>query len=346
MARASAARRAAVAAALAAALASAAVAARAQDASPSSGVREMIRQRNLADSTRAAGSPPVATPPRTGAGGAPASAATLADTSLGDFGRVPGMPLRFGDGYARVRRSPGLAPGDPSQTGPGEALLTGRMRFYGVEGDVQLRFDERGLGSVAWKARPISPNQRDYVEDQLRREGARARCMRYDDRLRECDWVGAVTVHVKSDTSGMTAESVRPGAAPTRALVLLTDTQRDSIAEAQRVAPFLADPTPILADTLTIDPAATPGRRSPPVLQQAFPADYPDALLERGITGIVRVLALVGTNGRVAYANPTDGPPELRPYARDTVMKFRFNGYQDGGKPVRFWVWVPVRFGV
>ena len=113
-----------------------------------------------------------------------------------------------------------------------------------------------------------------------------------------------------------------------------------------RLRPFLSDPTPILPDTLSLDPAAPPGPLAPPVLIKTAPPIYDDALAARGVKGIVQVLALVGLDGLVNYSRATDGPEELREPAMRTVTHFRFSGYTYNGQKVRFWVWIPVRFGV
>jgi hypothetical protein len=82
------------------------------------------------------------------------------------------------------------------------------------------------------------------------------------------------------------------------------------------------------------------------MLIKTAPPIYDDALAARGVKGIVQVLALVGLDGLVHYSRATDGPEALREPAMRTVTHFRFSGYTYNGQKVRFWVWIPVRFGV
>jgi hypothetical protein len=225
-------------------------------------------------------------------------------------------------------------------------VLAGPMRWFGIDGDIRLTFGPQGLSRLHWNAHRPAPHQRDYVEDALARAGYRRHCKRYDVRDRECTWNGALEVRVKCDSTTLTAEITGLGPDARRDQNVMSDDERERIAEQKRLEPYLADPAPILDDTLSLDPAALPGRHAAPTLLQAMPPDYSDALRARGVTGIVHVLALVGLDGRVTYTRATDGAPELRPLATDTLRRYRFSGYNDAGRKVRFWVWVPVRFGV
>ncbi|MFI5372388.1 MAG: energy transducer TonB [Candidatus Eisenbacteria bacterium] len=273
-------------------------------------------------------------------------AASANDTTIGTGARIPGTVLRMGDGAGRVRRRYAVSAGDAAGTVPGELALEGEVRYFGIPSRARLVFDPTGLSRASFSVTVPSPNQRDYLEDQMVRSGYRRQCQRLDDQGRECDWTGALIVHVKCDSAMMTAEVVAVGAELTRSLHLPTAEERQRAVEEARLRPILSDPTPILSDTLSIDPAAPPGRLAPPVLLQAIPAPYDDALSARGIKGIVQVLALVGIDGLVQYSRATDGPKELQATAMRTVTHFRFSGYLFNGQKMRFWVWIPVRFGV
>jgi hypothetical protein len=302
-------------------------------------VRDLGPQQAPADSARdaaAARAGPAVPPP----------VPVTSDTSLGAGPRVPGTVLRMGEGYARSRRRPGFAPTENVDAAASAVMLAGPLRFFGVDGRARTTFDPSGLSRVTWTMKPLAPHQRDYIEDQLRRLGYRPRCQYLDVNRRECDWVGELQVHVKCDTVMMTAEVVRAGAAPSRDLHLHTEEDRERAAFDTRLRPYLDDPTPILADTLTLDPAAPPGRHAAPVLMKTVPPVYDDALRARGIVGVVPVLALVGLDGSVQFTRADEGPKELRSIALENVSQYRFGGYFDSGKRVRFWVWIPVRFGV
>lgn len=268
------------------------------------------------------------------------------DTTIGSGARVPGTRLRLGDGAGRARRGYALLPGNADEVAPGEVQLAGDIQYFGIPSKGKLVFDPSGLTRASFQVDHPSPNQRDYLEDQLTRSGYRRECQHRDDRARECDWIGAVLIHVKCDSALMTAEVVAAGAELSRSLQLPTAEDRARAAEEARLRPFLTDPTPILPDTLSLDPAAPPGPLAPPMLLKTAPPIYDDALAARGVKGIVQVLALVGPDGLVNYSRATDGPEELRGPAIHTVTQFRFSGYTYNGQKVRFWVWIPVRFGV
>jgi Gram-negative bacterial TonB protein C-terminal len=308
----------------------------APDTSHGTVVREVARAHAAtADSARAAA--PVAPM-------APAVSAN--DTTIGGGARLPGTRLRFGEGAGRARRYYALAPGDPGEVAGGELLLAGDVMYFGMPSKGKLVFDPGGLTRATFVVATPSPHQRDYLEDQLTRFGLRRDCERRDDRASECDWTGAVMIHVKCDSALMTAEVVTVGGELSRSLHLPTAEDRARAAEEARLRPYLTDPTPILPDTLSLDPAAPPGPMAPPMLIKTAPPIYDDALAERGVKGIVQVLALVGLDGLVNYSRATDGPAELHEPALRTVAHFRFSGYTYNGQKVRFWVWIPVRFGV
>jgi TonB family protein len=75
---------------------------------------------------------------------------------------------------------------------------------------------------------------------------------------------------------------------------------------------------------------------------------YPPEAVAAGIEGDVEVLMLVNTRGRVArveVVNP-DRYPLLEQAVRQAVSKSRFAAYVVNGKPIPFWVRVPVEFRI
>lgn len=100
----------------------------------------------------------------------------------------------------------------------------------------------------------------------------------------------------------------------------------------------------------------TPRRRAPPnpddfiyvetlpeVKLQA-PPPYPPGLANQGVGGEVRVLALVGPNGRVldAFAKePVEGFDEVAVVA---VRQWQFKAARCGGNRIAVWVLIPVKF--
>ncbi len=98
----------------------------------------------------------------------------------------------------------------------------------------------------------------------------------------------------------------------------------------------------------------TPGQPAPGVrvggqAQEArvikrFPATYPTIAKTSHITGIVRVHATIGKNGRVKKANAVSGPQILRSAAVDSVLKWIYSPAILDGEPVEAETQVDVNF--
>ena len=283
--------------------------------------------------------------PAAGAAAAP-DTAHASSTPVRVGPRVPGTSLHFGSTLEETVRLSGTSPGTAPDAGPGERVFSGPMRFYGLDAQAQLYFSpERNLAHAAFEVPRCTPRQRQFVEDELTRQGYQRLCTRYDEIKRVCDWSGRVFVHLDSDTVGLSARiaadlgdltTVVPGSA-------VREDPRHA-ADMKRLQPHLADPAPILADTLSLENEVAPGKSPPPMLIHAMPAAYNDALRARGIEGTVLVLALVNLAGAVEYSTPLDGPEELWPFALEAVGHYQFGTYRVATIPTRFWVKIPVRF--
>lgn len=83
-----------------------------------------------------------------------------------------------------------------------------------------------------------------------------------------------------------------------------------------------------------------------PVLAHAATPTYPEIAKEAGVEGTVRVLALVGLDGRVIDTRiaPNGSVPMLDDAAREALMRFVFTPALANGHPVMVWVSVPVVF--
>ncbi len=75
-----------------------------------------------------------------------------------------------------------------------------------------------------------------------------------------------------------------------------------------------------------------------------FPAVYPTIAKTSHITGIVRVHARIGKNGRVTRANAVSGPQVLRPAAVESVLKWIYSPAILDGEPVDADTQVDVNF--
>jgi TonB family protein len=125
-------------------------------------------------------------------------------------------------------------------------------------------------------------------------------------------------------------------------------------------APPPAAAQPAAAAPRPAQPAAQAPRTTPPAAQapevrqggrvqearviKRFPASYPTLARQMRITGIVRVHATVGKNGKVKKANAVSGPQMLRAAAVDAVMKWLYSPAILDGEPVESETQVDVNF--
>src|ERR1700694_3433106 len=96
--------------------------------------------------------------------------AAAPDTSL----RVPGTALRFGSSLAQVERVTHMQPAPtntPPGANPGAATRQARLRFFGLDGEATLGFEDGVLVNARVTVAQPSPHDIDYVEDDLARQG-------------------------------------------------------------------------------------------------------------------------------------------------------------------------------
>ena len=79
---------------------------------------------------------------------------------------------------------------------------------------------------------------------------------------------------------------------------------------------------------------------------ERVPPVYPAAAEAAGITGTVRIQALINVNGRVADTRVVWSVPGLDASALDAVKRWRFAPARTGDRPVPVWVGIPVRFNL
>jgi len=252
--------------------------------------------------------------------------------------RIPGTALRVGDPVAVVRGRPELRALPDPDLAPGELAYGGTLRFYGSPGSAKLVFHDGGLARATLVLKRASPRTRAYVEDDLRRLGYQPSCRRAGANDRDCDWAGPLSVLVRADTAQLSFDVIAAGV--TRAEASPGGrTTRSAIRDLKAV--LLADSTPILPDTL--DPNEdNPNGYPKPTITKSHIARIPDEMRGSVERARVVVLALVGLDGAVQYAEAAEGPEELGPIATGAVMQYRFQRYSTRAGPTRFWVRVGV----
>jgi TonB family protein len=82
-----------------------------------------------------------------------------------------------------------------------------------------------------------------------------------------------------------------------------------------------------------------------PVLVSRIEPDYSDSLREAGVGGTVRLALLIGRDGEVIDARVMKSIPALDDAALAGVRQWRFRPAICGGKPLAYWLVVPVTFG-
>jgi hypothetical protein len=91
-------------------------------------------------------------------------------------------------------------------------------------------------------------------------------------------------------------------------------------------------------------PAAVGGQAQEARVIKRVAAVYPDIARSHHITGIVRVQATIGKDGRVKKATALSGPPTLRSSATDSVMKWIYSPAILDGTPVETTTLVDINF--
>jgi TonB family protein len=144
--------------------------------------------------------------------------------------------------------------------------------------------------------------------------------------------------------------NVRPLALGSALVAALVMAGCSSTREVRHPAPNPAArpaPEPI-SDTLKVDEVAGPDASvvidQGPIAIRKVPPSYPDAARSAGVQGLLRVQALIGTQGRVEDTRMVQSIPLLDEAAMAAVRQWEFKPAMAKGRPVPVWVTVPVRF--
>ena len=176
------------------------------------------------------------------------AAAPAPDTSL----RLPGTALRFGMSQAQVERVVRAQPAPAAAVAPSPAPSTPgapppvHVRFFGLDGEAKLEFEDGVLARAAFRVAHPSPHDIDYVEDDLARQGFRRRCEMREGLNRRCVWTARARVQLS--TSPMSLEAYIEPVAATMAIPAAT--------------PIAATPPPALGNPVAI-PRPVPATAAP-----------------------------------------------------------------------------------
>lgn len=283
------------------------------------------------------------------------AAAAAPDTSL----RLPGTALRFGMSQAQVERvvraQPAPAAPSPAPSTPG-APPSVHVRFFGLDGEARLEFEDGVLARAAFRVAHPSPHDIDYVEDDLARQGFRRRCEMREGLNRRCVWTARARVQLS--TSPMSLEAyIEPVAATTTipAATPIAATPPPAVENPVAIPrPLPATAAP--AETLQLSfrdpgvPAQTtsaspwPDSLPWPQVLVACHAVRPEIARQSGVFGRVMVEALVDSSGYVAAARVVRGVPMLDAAALECARQYRFAPYRWRGLVHPFRVALPIRF--
>ena len=140
---------------------------------------------------------------------APPLAAWAASGSPGGTIPIPGtafrlgMPLSLVDSMVSMRIA-----GRPSSP----KRRNGLSRFFGLDAATTLDFESARLTHARFELKEISTHSRDYIEDQLRREGLKPQCALWDAEHHDCDWSNGSVMHVTWEQGSLTADVAAPEA--------------------------------------------------------------------------------------------------------------------------------------
>lgn len=278
---------------------------------------------------------------------APPLAAWAASGSPGGTIPIPGtafrlgMPLSLVDSMVSMRIA-----GRPSSP----KRRNGLSRFFGLDAATTLDFESARLTHARFELKEISTHSRDYIEDQLRREGLKPQCALWDAEHHDCDWSNGSVMHVTWEQGSLTADVAAPEAGAVGAASVASSAPAMSApAEASPSAPASAAAglaaLPMLSDTLFI---GWPGESSPShrARTQVPPAPpvYPAAARQAGVQGVVRLVATVDARGRVRNTEILRSIPELDRAAAEAARSCSFVPLGPPGTPQGFRVVVQVRF--
>ena len=257
-----------------------------------------------------------------------AAGATAAapDTSL----RVPGTALRFGSSLVqveRVIRTLPAAPGTPAGVNPGATARQARLRFFGLDGEATLGFEDGMLAGVRVTVAQPSPHDVDYVEDDLARQGFHRRCELRDGINRNCEWTARARVRLTTSATSLEAE-MEPAGVPGR-----------PGAQGGGAPPAAAPP-----ETLALTAPSPHDSLPAPVVLDSCVAVRPDIARQSGVFGRVVVEASVDTGGRVTAVRVVRGVPMLEDAALECARRYHFAPYFRHGRVHPFRVALPIRF--
>ena len=290
------------------------------------------------------------------------AAAPASDTSL----RVPGTALRFGMSQAQVQQvirtqsslgvvPPAFTPGGPSPAAPAApappaapaapgAAPPVRVRFFGLDGQAALEFQDGLLARAVVKVANPSPHDIDYIEDDLARQGFHRRCDSREGLNRRCDWTARA--HVRLTTSEASLEAilepiaVPPRPAPARATVAALPLPT-AAALPETLQLSFHDPGPP-AESAPASPA--PDSLPWPLVLSSCQPVRPEIARQSGVFGRVLVEATVDSSGTVVAARIARGVPMLDAAALECARQYRFARYRWRGRVHPFRLAIPIRF--
>ncbi len=269
------------------------------------------------------------------------------DTSL----RVPGTALRFGMSQAQVQRVLGAQPAPSVQTPvppPGavappavsSAAPAVRVRFFGLEGQATLGFEDDVLANVEIRVSNPSPHDIDYVEDDLTRLGFRRRCETREGLTRRCNWTARARVRLSTSVTLLDAYLEPFAATPGPVTADAAGSRAGSLAPAPPDTLRLS-----LREAAGPEGAATAPDSLPPavVLASCQPV-RPEIARQSGVFGRVLVEATVDSSGRVVAVRVARGVPMLDAPALECARQYRFAPCAWRGRTHPFRVTLPIRF--
>jgi TonB family protein len=248
--------------------------------------------------------------------------------------RVPGARFALGDSLEHLVQRLGLSPDGSAATGPDERVFTGAIEYFGQMARGRFTFQGRWLARAEIETDAVSERVRDYILDEYQRQGYRRTCRTIAARKLDCRWTGRTIVEMEIDTSGVHADVTLPD----HAMVPVTE-----------VPPLLAADgidldEPVPSDIETLGVAGVRGRREAIVESRVAPVfGLWGGEDEPGPAGKVLVLARVDAGGAVQEAQvlrSDDG--RLVAPALEAVRKWRFKPHNRNGRPVSFWVEIPL----
>jgi TonB family protein len=259
------------------------------------------------------------------------------DTSV----RLPGTPLRFGTTLEQARRvirmhaPPQVALPPPGPSAPGVITWQTGLRFFGLAGAATLEFADSVLVRASVVVNHPSPNDIDYVEDDLARQGFHRRCESRSGLNRQCEWTARARVTMSTSESSIQAVLEPLGKPP---------------GPAPGAGGAIGAGAPAPPETLVLSlPPPTGAPAAPDALPWAVVLDScqairPDLARQSGVFGRVLIEATVDTAGTVTAVRVARGVPMLDEAALACARRYRFAPCVWQGRAQPFRVALPIRF--